>query len=231
MKVLPGKHKDHSLSLFLLLLCCEIFIFGPLARTEGSTVAVVNGVVFSALLLVGVMALSHHPVTRLISAVVTFIAIVLRWVSNMTGLPDIYLWDIIFSLAATLCFLALILDQVYHEVPVTEHKILGAVAAYILISAAFAFMYNIIELLIPGSFTPFAGKDSLLPYQQDSFLYFSISTITTVGFGDITATHPIARSLVMLESIVGILYPPVLIGVLVTLHTDWRIKNRNGNQA
>lgn len=224
------EHKDHRLSLFLLLLCCETFVFGPLARTGGSAVAVTNGIVFSLLLLAGVMALAHHPVARLVSAVITLCAFALRWAANMTGSPEVYLWDIVFSLAATLCFLVLVLDQIYREAPVTEHKILGAVAAYLLIAAAFAFLYNIVDLLIPGSFTPFPGKGGIMPGQQDAFLYFSISTITTVGFGDITAVQPMARSLVMLESIIGILYPPVLIGILVTLHTDV-IRDRNGNRA
>jgi hypothetical protein len=230
MSFLSAVSRDHGMSLFLALLCAETFIFGPLSRAEGHLVSLINGGVFSLLLLVGVLVLSFHTVTRLVSLVIVAIAIVLRWGSNLTGSPGLYFWNEIFTLGAAMCFLVLILDGIRHETPVTRHKIMGAVAAYLLMASAFACVYNLIELLIPGSFSSFAGKGGIQPYQQDTFLYFSISTMTTVGFGDITAIHPLARSLVMLESIVGILYPPVLIGVLVSLHTDL-IRDRKGNQT
>lgn len=85
---------------------------------------------------------------------------------------------------------------------------------------AFAFLYNIIELLYPGAFTRFVHKDHIHPERLDSFLYFSISPITTVGFGDITPVHPTSPSLVVFESIIGIRYAPILIGYLVALVTD-----------
>jgi hypothetical protein len=47
-------------------------------------------------------------------------------------------------------------------------------------------------------------------------MYFSIVTLTTVGFGDVTAIHPLARSLVMLEGITGTLYPAILLARLVS---------------
>ena len=42
--------------------------------------------------------------------------------------------------------------------------------------------------------------------------------LTTVGFGDITAVHPVARSLVMLEALIGQLYPVIMLARLVSLH-------------
>lgn len=229
MNFLPREPKDHGMSIFLVLLCCEIFVLAPLARTEGQTVEIANGAVFSLLLLVGVLALAPKPVSRAISGIIVAAAIVFRWSANLSGSPEVYLWDAAFSFTATMTFLTLIIRQLSRETPVTEHKIMGAVAAYLLTATAFASLYNIIELLLPGSFSSFAGKASIHPYRHEPFLYFSVSTITTVGFGDITAIHPLARSLVMLESIIGILYPPVLIGILVSLHLDWR-KVKNGMQ-
>jgi hypothetical protein len=82
----------------------------------------------------------------------------------------------------------------------------------------------------PGAFTLAQPYGNLQYSQVEPFLYFSVSTLTTVGFGDITAVHPIARSLVMMESIIGILYPPVLIGVLVSLHIEW-LREKSGKQG
>ena len=48
-------------------------------------------------------------------------------------------------------------------------------------------------------------------------LYFSFVTLTSTGYGDIVPIHPLARSLCNLESIIGQLYPAILMARLVTL--------------
>lgn len=229
IQYLLSEPRQHTMSLFLGLLCVEVFMIGPLCRVEGTMTALINGIVFSVLLVVGVLAMAPRPLVQAASAAVVTSAIVLRWMVNLEEGPRFYLWDKIASLAAALVFLALVLWQVYRESPVTAHKIRGAVAAYLLLDIIFAFSYNIIELMLPGSFSSSSPGGNLHAYRVDTFLYFSTSTITTVGFGDITAVHPFARSLVMLESIIGILYPPVLIGVLVSLHTEW-LRGKSGGQ-
>jgi hypothetical protein len=54
-----------------------------------------------------------------------------------------------------------------------------------------------------------------------------VVTLTTVGFGDITAVHPVARSFVMVEALIGQLYPAILIARLVTLEIETR-RSRKG---
>ena len=49
-------------------------------------------------------------------------------------------------------------------------------------------------------------------------LYFSLSTLTTTGFGDIVPVHPFVRSMANLEAVIGQLYPATLLARLVTLH-------------
>jgi hypothetical protein len=221
IEYIVSEPRQHTMSLFLVLLGVEVFVMGPLTRMEGPQTGIINGIMFSLLLVVGVLAMAPRPLVQVISAAVITVAIVLRWISNLEGSPQLYLWDKVTSLAAALVFLGLVLWQVYRESPVTVHKIRGAVCAYLLMAIIFAFVYNIIELLHPGAFSYAGGTGNLHAYHVDAFLYFSICTLTTVGFGDIAAIHPLARSLVMLEAIIGILYPPILIGVLVTLHTHW----------
>jgi hypothetical protein len=53
-------------------------------------------------------------------------------------------------------------------------------------------------------------------------LYFSFTTITSTGFGDIVPVHPLARSLANLEAIVGQLYPATLLARVVTLELQFR---------
>ncbi len=49
------------------------------------------------------------------------------------------------------------------------------------------------------------------------FLYFSYTTLTTTGYGEILPVHALARTMVIIEQLIGVLYPVVLIGRLVSL--------------
>jgi hypothetical protein len=115
-----------------------------------------------------------------------------------------------------------VLWQVYREGPVTGHRVRGAVAAYLLIAIFFAYSYTLIAALLPGSFQVPAWMSESGGERGEAFFYFSMVALTTVGFGDITAIHPFARSLVMLEALIGQLYPAILLARLVTLEIETR---------
>jgi hypothetical protein len=55
--------------------------------------------------------------------------------------------------------------------------------------------------------------------------YYSFGTLTTAGSGDITAVHPLARSLTNLEAMIGQLYPATLLARLVTLELESEAKH------
>ncbi|MEI6898554.1 MAG: potassium channel family protein, partial [Bacteroidota bacterium] len=52
-----------------------------------------------------------------------------------------------------------------------------------------------------------------------SLLYFSYTTLTTTGFGDIRPVGMWVREIVMIEQMIGVLYPVILIGKLVSSNT------------
>ena len=99
---------------------------------------------------------------------------------------------------------------------VTADTLAGAVSAYLLIGITFGVAYMIIGGLVPGAFrdTIQPGK----PFNPADFTFFSFVTLTTVGYGDIVPWDAHARSLAIIESVIGIMYPAVLIGRLVGLH-------------
>ena len=93
-----------------------------------------------------------------------------------------------------------------------EH-IYGAVCAYVLISMAFASIYYILETVAPGSFS---GVHALTMTDRAwwQFFYFSFSTQSTVGYGDIVALTMRARSFVMIQQLVAVFYVAILIARL-----------------
>lgn len=90
---------------------------------------------------------------------------------------------------------------------------------YLLLGLIWAQTYVLIEAFSPGSFTPMPSYHGI---EWTSFLYFSFVTLTTVGYGDITAITPIARSLAIAEAIAGHLFSIILITRLVSLELESR---------
>jgi hypothetical protein len=102
---------------------------------------------------------------------------------------------------------------------------MGAVAAYLLIGMIWSVAYYLIALWIPGAFsiqepTATGGRELL----QSQLFYFSFVTLTTIGYGDIAAVHPIVRMLVILEGVLGQLFPAILIARLVALQVQSKQK-------
>ena len=113
--------------------------------------------------------------------------------------------------------LVITLKMVYQDGPITRHRILGAIAAYLMIAGLFGKVYAMINYLIPGAFDASHEFSRFSVEGTEDFLYFSVVALTTMGFGDITPVAPIARSFVMIEGLVGQLYPAVFIARLVSL--------------
>lgn len=209
---------DHGLSLLLLLLLVRVFLLPVLAglALEGPILRVATDVVLSLLLVVGASAVSQRPLTRVVIAVATVVALAGLWGNRQDPSlvpPGLQLGSF---LTATLLLTVLVLAQVFSSGRVTVSRILGAVAAYLLLGLMWAGAYHLIELVQPAAF---GGLKSAGPQH---LLYFSFVTLTTVGYGDVTPLHPAARSLAMLEALVGQLYPAILIARLVSLEVQSR---------
>lgn len=101
---------------------------------------------------------------------------------------------------------------------VTSYRLQGAVVLYLNIGVAFTTVFRLIADLSPAAFTGFnpAGSDA---GSAAAMLYFSFTTLTSQGFGDILPVHPFARGFANLEAIIGQLYIATVLARLVTLHT------------
>lgn len=125
--------------------------------------------------------------------------------------------------AVSVFFLAvltvLILLQVNRVGPITWRRVEGAIAAYLLIGLLWAVAYQIVELLRPGSFRVGIGDYRV---QLPQLGYFSFTTLATLGLGDVLPVTPPARSLVVLEALIGQLFPVILIARLVAMELEYR---------
>jgi len=99
---------------------------------------------------------------------------------------------------------------------VTFDRILGAVVLYVLIGVVWAEACQLISIRVPGAYAGIAHDSSSIDHS--SWIYFSFVTLTTVGYGDITPVAHAARSLAILEALIGQLYPAIVLARLVSLH-------------
>jgi hypothetical protein len=108
---------------------------------------------------------------------------------------------------------------------VTLHRVQGAVVLYMNFALFFFTLFRLVEVLVPHAFNglPPAGAEF---GSGAALLYFSFSTLTTLGYGDITPLHPLARNLANLEAVIGQLYPATLLARLVSLELEHRRQSK-----
>ena len=103
-----------------------------------------------------------------------------------------------------------VLVRVLRDERVTLNTVYGAVCVYFLLVLFWAFIFILIEQLEPGSFSGIGGSGE----EVSDFLYFSMVTHTTLGYGDITPVSGLPRSLAALEAFLGQVF---LVGTVARL--------------
>jgi Ion channel len=87
----------------------------------------------------------------------------------------------------------------------------GVLAFYLLIGMLFAFVYGGIDRLGDGSF--FAGGEDAT---VSRCLYFSFTTLTTIGYGDVVAGSDLGRTLAVVEGLIGQIYLVTVVSLIVS---------------
>jgi hypothetical protein len=212
---------DSSLTVLLVLLVGNIFS-APLTEfaTWGRFAA---RAIFSLIIISGVIATVSD---RRIAALAITLVVGSLFLGR-EGLEQSNVYLHLFNDFNAVLFLgflvALILRQVLRAGPITTRRVQGSVAVYLLFGIIWGVCYEIVELLMPGSFGVFGTKGkAALP----QLAYFSFTTLTTLGLGEIVPLRPLARSFVMLEALVGQLFPVILIARLVAMQIDYHQRDR-----
>lgn len=126
--------------------------------------------------------------------------------------------------------IAVMLRRVF-SAPVVDSNILcGAASLYMLIGVLMGFIFSLIEIAVPGSFTVLPPGGEHLPHPirpgPGWLIYYSFTTLTTVGFGDVLPSSDMARSASVFEAVVGQMLLVVMMARLVGLHVA-QVSNRH----
>ena len=215
---------ERGLSAMLAFLVLALFVGAPLV-SMGLVGPFLFDALFTLFLLSGVAAFSNRRLLTFAALSFAAVTVIVRWAGYWLPGTAIGIWDDAFTILALSILAGLVLTQVFREGPVTAHRIQGAIAVYLLVGVIFMSVYTLLHQTIPGAFR-FPEGELIASRFKYGLVYFSFVTLTTVGYGDITPIHPLARSFAMAEALVGQLYPAILIARLVSLELATRQERR-----
>ena len=101
---------------------------------------------------------------------------------------------------------------------ITTDKVFGAVSAYVLIAITFACIFGLVQFLDPQSFYIAQANNPDGRLTWSDLMYFSFTVLTSTGFGEITPVTPMARSLIVIEQVLGVMYVAFLVARLANLY-------------
>ncbi|HSC12414.1 MAG TPA: potassium channel family protein [Rhodanobacteraceae bacterium] len=124
-------------------------------------------------------------------------------------------WSWMFSAALYFIATGYLLRYVFQPRVMTQDKLFGAAAAYLMIGVLWAYFYAIIGFFYPQSYM-ILGQPGRVVYADA--LYLSMTVLTSTGFGDVTPLTRQARGICMIEQITGALFVAILIARLAGVY-------------
>ncbi len=143
----------------------------------------------------------------------TLLTLIVDWAGNVVELPAEALIRAFLSVVLLGLVEVVILKDVLRAEKVTAEKIYGAVCVYLILGIQCAILFAALAAHNPSALS--VPLESARPMTQ--MLYFSFVTMTTLGYGDISAYSTRARVLASVQALLGQLYLTVLVARLVAL--------------
>jgi hypothetical protein len=211
-------NEESGLTSMFILLCISNFLVIPFFTRENPLIYLIIRLIWFFLLFTGITTLAESKVQMRkfsIIPILLIIASICRFIFDNSIFDYV---EFLIMLAVFALLIGMVLVKVFEGGSITIHRVIGSILAYMLIGNVWAQVFQFLYIHVPGSLQI---PESLSPsgVAHSVFLYFSYTTLTTTGYGDILPVHSIARTLVIIEQLIGVLYPVVLIGRLVSLVT------------
>jgi len=144
---------------------------------------------------------------------VIVVLLLIAVVQHTTKLKHLDIASLILSISFFILVMHVVGRQVLMTGSVNVHKIVGAIALYLLLGLIWAAWYGIVLQFSPGAIKGI----EYVNWQESAadITYFSFVTLTSLGYGDMSPVTPIAKVVVILEAITGILFLAIVVASLV----------------
>ncbi len=210
---------------WLLLALSGVFVIQPLTVGGGILDRFFVNLTFVVAVGTAAASVSGSRAARLVLYASGGMAFVLSWCALLWS----SLWIELATHGCYFLFFGLtcinVLKFVFSQRGVDANGLYAVCCVYLLAGIAWAFLYGATESFAPGSFSLRASLGAT-PLQE--LIYFSLVTLTTLGYGDVTPVSPFARTCATLEAMAGQMYLAVLVAQLVGSERRATMEKRPG---
>lgn len=204
---------------YLLLFLWVLFTIRP--YDQGRSYLIFWKFFFTFTFLSAIFNCNHHRKVRISAFILAFPTLFFSWYELFLPSNELFVITICFAIVFMALCTASTLYDVIKRARVTLETLRGIVCAYFMIAFVFAYIYYLIEYLIPGSFHLLFRDETFVTFSRNlsQFMYFSFVTLLTIGYGDITPNLELSQTAVVLEGIVGQFYIAILVARIVAVYS------------
>jgi hypothetical protein len=206
--------EDASFVTLLIMLITAVFVLPVIMDLSGHGVLLFN-ILMLSVFFSGIFSTRSVGLIA-VSAILFSIHLMLRLIRFGENPYSFFVLENVIGIANTLVFIYINLRLLFRDRIVNAYRIVGAVNVYLLLALMGALTLEVIHAATGvsiGGNVVLSGTDN----DYVHFIYFSLASLTTVGFGDIYAVSAPARMLATFLSTLGVLFPAIVIARLVGL--------------
>ena len=185
----------------------------------------IEAMLITLVLIMGVLAVGRRRQTLVVAVILALPVFIGKWVNHFR--PDLVPTEVflVTGLLFVIFVVAHLLGFILRAPRVNSEVLCAGISAYLLLGLSWSFAYLLVAQLAPGAFFINNGTTTGHPLQGADAFYFSLVTLSTVGYGDIITVSNVARMLAAMEAITGSLFVAVLIARLVALYSSERLRS------
>ena len=199
------------LASLVMLICVAAFV------DHHKTCGVIVSLLFAAILMTAVRVVAADNRHRMIAYFLAIFWLVISIISVATQIDFLKIFSNLLFIAFCFFCVGAILRRIVTAKEVDSEVICESVSAYLLIAVIWAVSYELIYFLNPETFS-LAEDGTILTLNH--FIYFSLTTITTLGYGDITPVSVPVGIWSTLEAVTGVFYMAILVARLVSMYRE-----------
>jgi hypothetical protein len=201
--------------------CCYLFVLllaliaiPPFLEPLSHGALIMNAI--NAFLIVSaVAAVGRSKVSFVIATLLAIPALFFHWKLAQTGSTTYHELWLKCGLALYAVTIFFLLRYVFESGVMSADRLSGAASGYLMMGVMWTFIYALVTRADPAAFSA-AGSRAPLPFMD--LLYYSFTTLTTMGYGDIVPMSRAARTAAIMEAIIGQLFLAILIAKLVSVY-------------
>ncbi len=203
---------EHRYGIVLLLILCSLVF--QLAASDQDWARVVTIALQGATLVFALYASEARPLIARLATVIVALA-VLGSAAALIGFGEFgttagRIVAVLLVALAPVAIVKGVVQGVRTEGAVTMHTMFGVLCIYLLIGMLFSYAYALVGDAQSEPFFASGASPDISDY-----LYFSFATITTVGYGDLSAATDLGRSVAIAEALIGQIYLVTVVAVIV----------------